>query len=178
MSPSELRSFRIRLGLTQSELAVRLGVARMTITRYERGTRRIPGPVDVAIRQFIPSRIPLAGVVAAGRPVEAPQQPDLIDVPSSMSGPGHFALTIHGESMRDQGILPNDVVIVRRQRTARNGQTVVALVNRETTLKKFYRTSDRVELRPAHQEMSPIVVSAGDEVRIQGVVIGVIRRMQ
>jgi repressor LexA len=178
MTPSDLRAYRLRLGLTQAELALRLGVARMTITRYERATRRIPGPVEVAIRQLMPSRIPLAGVVAAGRPIEAPQQPDLIDVPPSMSGPENFALTVHGESMRDQGILPNDVVIVRRQRTARDGQTVVALVNQETTLKKFYRTNDRVELRPAHREMSPIVVSASDDVRSQGVVIGVIRRMQ
>ena len=77
--------------------------------------------------------------------------------------------------MRDEGILPGDLIIVHRQETAQNGQTVVALVNGEATVKTFYRKNGRIELRPENATMQPIVVTPEDELNIQGIVVGVIR---
>ena len=86
-----------------------------------------------------------------------------------------FALPVKGGSMLEEGILPGDVVVVRKQDTARNGQTVVALVNNEATIKKYYRKDGRIELHPANAAMKPIIVSSEDEFCIRGIVAGVIR---
>jgi repressor LexA len=77
--------------------------------------------------------------------------------------------------MKDDGIFPGDLVVVRKHGTARNGQTVVALVNNEATVKKYYRKDGRIELHPANAAMKPIIVSSEDEFSIQGIVAGVIR---
>jgi repressor LexA len=178
MTPREFRKIRQQeLGLSQEELAARLGTTRMSVTRYEGGSRRISGVVGMALRQLAASpRLPMAGVIAAGAPIEPIPQSELVDVPPSMARGGeNFALRIKGESMRDEGILPGDLVIVHKQATARNGQTVVALVNHEATIKKYYRKNGRIELHPANATMKPILVGPGDEFQIQGIVIGVIR---
>ena len=86
-----------------------------------------------------------------------------------------FALRVEGESMKDDGIFPGDLVVVRKQGTARNGQTVVALVNNEATIKKYYHRDGRIELHPANAAMKPIILSSQDEFSIQGIVAGVIR---
>ena len=80
--------------------------------------------------------------------------------------------------MKDDGILPGDLVVVRKQSTARNGQTVVALVNNEATIKTYYRTAGRVELHPANTAIQPIVVAPDDDLRIQGIVAAVIRHVE
>jgi len=180
MSPRALKKTRQSLGLTQAQLAEQLRITRMTVTRYEGGTRRIPGVIEVALSQLTASpRIPMAGIVAAGTPIEPVPQSELIEVPSAMlQGSETFALRVKGESMRDEGILPNDLVVVRKQSSARNGQTVVALINNEATIKKYYRKDDYIELRPANLTMQPITVTPVDEFRIEGVVIGVIRHCQ
>jgi len=177
MSPDSFRQIRQCLGLTQSQLAERLRTTRMTITRYECGMRRIPGVVEAILLQLnSSSQIPMVGVVAAGNPIEPILQAELVEVPPSMLQSGeNFALRVKGESMLDEGILPGDLVIIHKQRTARNGQTVVALVNQEATIKKYYRKEQRVELHPANASMDPIVVSPSDEFVIEGVLIGVIR---
>lgn len=182
MKPGELKKARESLGLTQAELAERLRTTRMTVTRYECGTRRIPGLVELTVTQLTRApRIPLAGTVAAGNPIEPIPQSDAVErveIPPSMTRRGdNFALKVKGESMRDEGILPGDLVIVHRQATARNGQTVVALINDEATIKQYYKTGSRIELRPANPSMQPIVVTPDDDFRIQGVVIGVIRHI-
>ena len=180
MRPDELKSARQALGLTQEKLAEELRTTRMTITRYEGGTRRIPGMVEVVVRLLASApKLPMAGIVAAGMPIEPIPQTEVVDVPASMvrghGGGGHFALRDKGESMRDEGILPGDLVIVHKQALARNGQTVVALVNQEATIKKYYRRDRRIELHPANAAMQPIIVKPTDDFRIEGVVIGVIR---
>ncbi|MGE5839508.1 MAG: LexA family protein, partial [Deltaproteobacteria bacterium] len=73
------------------------------------------------------------------------------------------------------GILDGDFIIVRKQPAAENGETVVALINNEATVKKYYQREDGVELRPAHSGMAPIFVHQGD-LRIQGKVVGVMRQ--
>ena len=91
----------------------------MTVTRYEHGTHRIPGAVEVAISQLASrTLLPMAGLVAVGRPIEPVLQAETVDVPPSMTGRGeNFALRIKGDSMRDRDerILPGDVVIVRNK---------------------------------------------------------------
>ncbi len=177
MTPDSFRQIRQRLGLTQSQLAERLRTTRMTITRYECGTRRIPGVVEAILLQLdTPSQIPMVGVVAAGTPIEPILQAELVEVPPSMLRTGdNFALRVKGESMQDEGILPGDLVIVHKQRIARNGQTIVALVNHEATIKKYYKKAHQVELHPANKTMEPIMVTPSDGFTIEGVVIGVIR---
>ena len=118
----------------------------------------------------------LAGVVAAGNPIEAIEQREHIDVPEEMLGSGeYFALKVRGNSMIDEGIVEGDTIVVRKQNTAANGQTVVALVDGDATVKKFYRKKDTIELRPANASMSSIFVREGD-FTIQGVVVGLLRR--
>lgn len=178
MQPKQLKRVREEvLRVTQEQLAAQLRTSRQTITRYECGTRRIPGLVAVAVELLTSSpRIALAGIVAAGDPIEPIPQTEVVEVPPSMVGRGQtFALRVKGDSMRDEGILPGDLVIVRKQATVRNGQTVVALINNEATIKTYYRKAGRIELRPANSTMAPIVVTPADDFELEGIVIGVIR---
>lgn len=181
MKPGDLRKARETLGLTQKQLAEKLRTSRMTVTRYECGTRRIPGLVEVALdRLGQSSPVQMAGIVAAGMPIEPLPQTELVEVPRSMlsGGPGgHFALRVKGDSMRDEGILSGDLVIVHKQVLARNGQTIIAMLNQEATIKKYYRRANRIELIPANVAMRPIIVKPDDDFRIEGVVIGLMRQL-
>ena len=122
--------------------------------------------------------LPLLGTVAAGRPIEPIEGTEKIEVPQSLLSTGeNFALRVRGDSMIDDGIRDGDVVIVKRQATAESGQTVVALVNGEATVKRFYRKGGRVELRPANPALKPLLLDAGaGALEIRGVVIGLIRK--
>jgi repressor LexA len=177
MHSTDLKKARQVLSLTQEQLATRLRTTRQTIARYEIGTHRIPFAVQLAVEHLASApRIPLSGTVAAGDPIEPIPQTEVVEVPPGMIGRGEtYALKVKGESMRDEGILPGDLVIVKKQSTARNGQTVIALVNNEATIKTYYRKGDTVELRPANDAMKPITVKPTDTLRIEGLVIGVIR---
>ncbi len=121
----------------------------------------------------------MAGIVAAGEPIEPITQMERVEVPKSMLGRGDtFALRVKGESMRDEGILPSDVVVVQKQSTARNGQTVIALINVEATIKTYYRKNGIIELHPANDAMKPILVKDSDTCQIEGLVVGVIRHLR
>jgi repressor LexA len=119
MKPADLKRVREQLGLTQQQLADALRTTRVSVARYEAGMRRIPGMVQVMLAQLgRSSEIPMAGMVAAGSPIEPVQQSELIDVPPSMLRGGNtFALRVKGESMKDDGILPGDLVVIRKQET-------------------------------------------------------------
>lgn len=120
--------------------------------------------------------LPLAGAVAAGKPIEAIETHDTIEVPSYMVGTGeNFVLRVQGNSMVDDGILDGDYVVVRKQSLADNGQIVVALMNNEATVKRFYRKGKRIELHPANPAMLPIFVKGEESFQIEGIVVGVIR---
>jgi repressor LexA len=116
-------------------------------------------------------------VVAAGRPIEAIETPEEIDVPPALLGRGgeRYALRVRGDSMIEDGIQDGDVVVVRRARRAENGETVVAIVDGDATLKRFYQVGTRVELRPANAALAPIRVRA-DRLEIRGVLVGLLRR--
>jgi repressor LexA len=134
---------------------------------------------EVALQHLATAHITMAGIVAAGEPIEPIPQTERVEVPKSMLGRrgDTFALRVKGSSMRDEGILSGDVVVVQKQSTARNGQTVIALVNGEATIKTYYRKSGRVELHPANDTLKPILVKETDAFYIQGIVVGVIRHL-
>lgn len=120
--------------------------------------------------------IPLLGLVAAGAPIEALETPEAAEVPESLLRGGDcFGLRVRGESMIEDGIHDGDLIIVKSQTTAENGQTVVALIDGEATVKKFYRNGPTIELRPANASMQPIIIPAA-RVKVRGVVIGLVRQ--
>jgi repressor LexA len=178
MRPVEFRQTRQLLHLTQDQLAERLGTTRRSIIRYEDGSRHIPGMAEVALQHLATAHILMAGIVAAGEPIEPILQTERVEVPKSMIGRGDtFALRVKGSSMRDDGILSGDVVVVQKQNTARNGQTVIALVNGDATVKTYYRKAGIVELHPANDTLKPILVKETDAFHIEGIVVGVIRHL-
>src|SRR3989339_1842260 len=123
-------------------------------------------------------KIPLLGTIAAGRPIEAIQTKETIAVPKSKipSSSEVYALRVVGNSMIDENINDGDIVLVRQQETAENGQKVVALIdNHEATLKKFYKEREHIRLQPANKNMEPLIFRNGRDVLIQGIVLDVIR---
>lgn len=154
-------------------------MTRDSMIRIEKGRRPIPGMAEVAFSTSETAHVSLAGVVAAGEPLEAIPQTERVAVPKSMVGRGEtFALRVKGSSMQDEGIFPGDVVVVQKQATARNGQTVIALVNGDATIKIYQRKGGTVELHPANDSMQPILVLSTDSFQIEGVVVGVIRHLR
>jgi repressor LexA len=121
------------------------------------------------------TEIPLLGDVAAGIPIEAMENPQQIAVPNTMLGSGsHYALNVCGNSMIDDGILDGDVIVVKKQNDASNGQTVVAVVNNEATVKRFYNKKSHVELHPANSTMKPFIIQ-DESFEIKGVLVGLLR---
>jgi repressor LexA len=109
-------------------------------------------------------------------PIDAVADNETLEVPSWMLGSGEtFVLRAKGNSMVGDGILDGDYLVVRRQPTAENGDTVIALVDGAATVKRFHRRGRAVELRPANPAMAPILVEAGRDLRLEGVVVGVLR---
>jgi repressor LexA len=134
--------------------------------------------------ELVPSRLggravelPLLGYVAAGAPIEAVPGSETIAVPEDLVGRRDtYVLRVRGDSMIDEQIRDGDFVIVEDRKTVDNGEMVIALLGgSEVTLKKFYRENGRVRLQPANPAMQPMVVDA-DQVQVQGVVIGVMRK--
>jgi repressor LexA len=121
--------------------------------------------------------LPLLGYVAAGAPIEAIAGAETIAVPETFVGRRDtYVLRVRGDSMIDEQIRDGDFVVVEDRKTVENGEMVIALVRgAEVTLKKFYRENGHVRLQPANPAMRPMLVPA-DDVQVQGVVIGVMRR--
>ena len=123
-------------------------------------------------------RVPLLGTIAAGQSIEAVEEKEIIAVPQSkLYHSGKFyALRVSGNSMIDENINDGDLVLVKQQNIADNGQKVVALIdNCEATLKKFYKERGQNRLQPANKKFSPIIIKRDQEFAIQGIVIDVIR---
>ena len=136
--------------------------------------------IRVVTQQPEPRRtvsLPLVGRVAAGKMTLAVEDiEDTFPVPKDfLSGGDGFMLRVKGESMIDDGIKSGDYVIVRKQNVAENGDTIVAMVEDEATVKRFYKESGKVRLQPANQSMTPMIF---DSVEIVGKVVGLVRRMQ
>jgi repressor LexA len=125
------------------------------------------------------SEVPLLGFVAAGKPIEAIAMNEVISVPPDMvpHKGKTYVLQVRGDSMIEEQIRDGDYVIVEDRKTAENGEMIIALIDeQETTLKKFYRERNgMIRLQPANPEMKPFVVAA-DRMKIQGIVIGILRK--
>ena len=116
--------------------------------------------------------LPLAGRIAAGKPIEAISEQYEINFSEMLLGPGRYVLEVQGDSMIDAGILDGDLVIVRETQSADNGDIIVALIdNNEAPLKRLRKKGNQVELIPDNQSMTPMIYSA-DRINIQGVVVG------
>jgi repressor LexA len=120
--------------------------------------------------------LPLMGRIAAGRPVEALENPESISLADFTRSKDVYVLQVTGESMQDEHIVNGDYVLVEKTKVARDGEIVVALVNgSDATLKRIYTEGDKIRLQPSNAAMQPIVVPAAD-IEIQGRVIGVLRK--
>ena len=121
--------------------------------------------------------LPLLGYVAAGAPIEAIVGNEAIAVPEDFVGKREtYVLRVRGDSMIDEQIRDGDYVIVEDRRTADNGEMVIAMLNgSDVTLKKLYREQGNIRLQPANPAMQPIVAPA-EQVQVQGVVVGIMRR--
>lgn len=119
--------------------------------------------------------LPLAGRIAAGKPIEAISEQYEINFSEMLLGPGRYVLEVQGDSMIDAGILDGDLVIIRETQSADNGDIVVALIdNSEATLKRLKKNGNQIELIPDNKSMSPMQYSA-DRINVQGVVVGQVR---
>ncbi len=124
------------------------------------------------------TEISLVGIIAAGQPIEAIEDPEPITVPKTMlSGSGeHFALRVSGDSMIGDGIFNRDIVVIRKQEYANDGDTIVAIINgNEATLKRLYKEKDGFRLQPANPNIEPIFTK---ELLVQGKVMSVLRNIE
>jgi len=181
---------------TMQELAEQIGVSKVTVferiealirkgalTREANRARSLSIAEEITDRyekeENAAVRFPLVGRIAAGMPIERCEDRETLDL-TNMFGPRvgqrseTFALRVEGESMKDEGILDGDYVLIQKQSTAKNGDRVVALLpDGETTLKTFFKESNgTIRLQPANTDFDPIIVT---ECQIQGVVTGVLR---
>lgn len=173
---------------TMQELADEFGVSKVTVfehivalqkkgllKRSKHKARSLQLSDDIDFPDERVTRLPLVGTIAAGLPIEAIEDREVLDLEELFVSPGEtFVLRVRGDSMVDDHICDGDLVIVERRDTARDGETVVALIEgEEATLKRFYRTTHGVRLEAANPAYEPIIAR---DVAIQGVVIGVLRQ--
>lgn len=175
---------------TYDEIAEQFGISKVTVFEHltileERGlihrekhkARSLLLADHLELPDEKPSCVRLLGRIAAGAPIEAVQDREVLDLEQIFNSPhGVYALEVRGDSMIDDHIEEGDYVVVENRATASNGEMVVARLpeDDEVTLKRFYREKGRIRLQPANPKYEPIYV---DNVELQGVVIGVVRRM-
>jgi repressor LexA len=177
--PPTVRDIGKAIGLTSSSTVhahlanlEKLGVLRRDPTK----PRAIEVLVDKAKAVVAPSGLPLVGQVAAGQPVLAEENiEEYVPVPEIAGGAeGEFVLRVKGDSMVGAGIFEGDYVVVRPQETATDGEIVVALVEDEATVKRFFKEQDHVRLQPENDTLEPIL---SRDVQLLGRVVGVCRRV-
>jgi len=189
-----IRDWRVRKGYspTMQELADEIGVSKVTVfehvealikkgalVREPNKARSLSIADGIAVPdESRPLRFPLVGKIAAGNPIERVADHDEIDLAdilvSSAKASSTFALKVEGDSMRDEGILDGDFVLIERTQVAQNGDKVVALLpDGSTTLKTFFKEDDHIRLQPANPQFEPIKVKF---CQVQGIVKGVVRR--
>ena len=189
-----IRDSRVRRGYspTMQELADEIGVSKVTVFEHvealiKKGAlvREANKARSLSIAEGIavpdearPLRYPLVGRIAAGYPIEKVEDVDEIDLGEILGtadqGASMFALQVEGESMRDEGILDGDIILLERAQVASNGDRVVALLeDGSTTLKTFYKEADHIRLQPANPDFDAIRVKF---CQVQGIVKGVVRR--
>jgi repressor LexA len=120
--------------------------------------------------------LPLLGRVAAGAPLTADALNERLEFNDLFGGSENFALKVRGQSMIEDHIDDGDYVVIRRQETAANGERVVAMIDNEVTLKKFYRDKHNIRLEPSNGKMQPIIVEPNSDTRVLGILVGVLRK--
>jgi repressor LexA len=177
--PPTVRDIGKAIGLTSSSTVhahlanlEKVGLLRRDPTK----PRAIEVLVDKAKQIVTPHGLPVVGQVAAGQPVLADENiEEYVPVPEIAGGEqGEFLLRVKGDSMKKAGIFEGDHVVVRRQKSARNGEIVVALVGEDATVKRFFKENDHVRLQPENEEMEPIRTR---DLQVLGRVVGVCRRV-
>jgi repressor LexA len=177
--PPTVRDIGKAIGLTSSSTVhahlanlEKLGVLKRDPTK----PRAIEVLVDKAKGVVTPNGLPLVGQVAAGQPVLADENiEEYVPVPVIAGGDeGEFVLRVKGDSMKNAGIFDADYVVVRPQKTATNGEIVVAMLEGEATVKRFFKEKERVRLQPENDSLEPIYAR---DVDILGRVVGVCRRV-
>lgn len=201
---TRIRDLRLARGYspTMQELADELGVSKVTVfehvealikkgalVRKPNKARSLEVSPDVQLPdECRNTRLPLVGSIAAGKPIEAVEEREHLDLEElfcpktgALAATQKFVLKVKGDSMIDEHIRDGDFVVCEQRNVARNGQTVVAILDTgaseeaEATLKKFYREKDgRIRLQPANDKYEPIYADP-QHVQIQGIVIGVVR---
>jgi repressor LexA len=131
------------------------------------------GALSLASETETTASLPVLGRVAAGRPIDFVETDRSVQVPlSALAKSGeHFALQVQGDSMVEDHICDGDMIVVRKQENAENGEIVVAMIDNEATLKRLYRKKGMVELHPANAKYKPIVVGSHQVFRIAGVLV-------
>ena len=127
------------------------------------------------LEQHINNRLPLLGLIAAGYPLEVFASTEYMDVPPQYIKAENYVLKVNGNSMIDDQIQDGDYIIVKKTEMAANGETVVALVNNEATLKRYYMKKKDIELHPQNPDFDIIYVQNGDDFEINGIVLAVFR---
>jgi repressor LexA len=189
-----IRDWRVRRGYspTMQELADEIGVSKVTVFEHVEAlikknalVREANKARSLSIADGVsvpdegrPLRFPLVGRIAAGHPIERVASEEEIDLTEMLApaatAAATFALKVEGDSMRDEGILDGDYVLVERTQVAANGDRVVALLpDGSTTLKTFFKEDDHIRLQPANPNFEPIRVRF---CQVQGIVKGVVRR--
>ena len=177
--PPTVRDIGKAIGLTSSSTVhahlanlEKVGLLRRDPTK----PRAIEILVDKAKQVVSPSGLPVVGQVAAGSPTLADENiEEYVEVPGIAGGDeGEFLLRVKGDSMKNAGILEGDHVVVRRQDSASNGEIIVALVEDEATVKRFFKENDHIRLQPENEALEPILV---EDVEVLGRVVGVCRRV-
>ena len=177
--PPTVRDIGKAIGLTSSSTVhahlanlEKVGLLRRDPTK----PRAIEILVDKAKQVVSPGGLPVVGQVAAGSPTLADENiEEYLEVPPAIGGAeGDYVLRVKGDSMKDAGILEGDHVVVRRQDSASNGEIIVALVEDEATVKRFFKEDDHIRLQPENEALEPLYPS---HVQILGKVIGVFRRV-
>jgi repressor LexA len=120
--------------------------------------------------------LPFLGAVAAGNPLQAIDQNERLELDSLFAGPKRFVLQVRGNSMINDHIQDGDYVVIEHQENASNGERVVAMIDKEVTLKRYYKEKDHVRLEPANSTMDPIIVDPTQDAQILGVLVGVLRK--
>jgi repressor LexA len=146
------------------------------IELLDRAASTATSALDAVKSAVLPTGLPLLGHVAAGQPLLAEENiEEYVQIPEIAGGEeGEYLLRVRGDSMKNAGILPDDIVVVRKQDTALDGEIVVALVGEEATVKRFFREDDHVRLQPENETLEPI---RSREVKVLGRVVGVMRRV-
>lgn len=140
--------------------------------------RAVSSAERVPAEEAQPVGVPLAGRIAAGAPIDAFETPEYLTMESDYAQRGCFALEVKGDSMIEDGIYSGDYVIIKPSPSPTNGEIVVALLeDGSATLKRFYKENGGFRLQPGNSSMEPIFVSRASDLQIQGVVVGLFRKM-